>query len=151
MARRTHINYSEHTHTGHNIAAMYSRSLAKCEYIRVRWTYTAFASPTSATVLFAPKVHTHTYIIYITVVWSVALYGCETWTMKEEAWTSWRLLKCGYWDGWRWAKRTRRMKKYSPWKTKKEVLCNQSWRGKRTEWEQEWKVLFEGTIWLKFW
>ena len=44
-----------------------------------------------------------------TLVWSVALYGCETWTMKKEVVDKLRAFEMGVW---------RRMKKVS-WKDKK--------------------------------
>ena len=35
-----------------------------------------------------------------TLIWSVALYGSETWTLRKED-TRRRLLKCGFGGGWR--------------------------------------------------
>ena len=33
-------------------------------------------------------------------VWSVALYGAETWTLRRNEQKDWKNLRCGYGEGW---------------------------------------------------
>ena len=34
-------------------------------------------------------------------IWSMALYGAETWTLRAADQNNWKVLKCGVGEGWR--------------------------------------------------
>ena len=34
-------------------------------------------------------------------IWSMALYGAETWTLRAAVRNTWKVLKCGAGEGWR--------------------------------------------------
>ena len=34
-------------------------------------------------------------------IWSMALYGAETWTLGQQIRITWKVLKCGAGEGWR--------------------------------------------------
>ena len=34
-------------------------------------------------------------------IWSIALYGAETWTLRAVDQNTWKALKCGTGEGWR--------------------------------------------------
>ena len=34
-------------------------------------------------------------------IWSMALYGAETWTLRAADRNTWKVLKCGAGEGWR--------------------------------------------------
>jgi len=33
-------------------------------------------------------------------IWSMALYGAETWTLRQQIRNTWKVLKCGAGEGW---------------------------------------------------